>query len=369
MNEPTATVISMPEEPPAPSGSSIPSRSLRKYRGGFSTSICDIFRDPHRRTDCCAVACCGVLSSDRSRYLLTGERPRPLWVRVLTYLIIPALFIAAMNYFAVEIPVEDGNGGEDSGEKGDDEQQQTQKVAPPELFWALIFYISVIVTCGFMRNRENRKMIMMKLYEERARERGEEVDLVRLNMYLSRHNLDTTRAHRCCSCCYAHDHEFYDETAGMMQRDDLGENEERDEDFCTRLWDCLSTTFWCCQCWCQFCGICAIAQEEREVNRLTGNDEPKLDYLTFQPYQEYYPAIQILRENQSKSVMGHLRAISELSSKLLKNVAAVVVILALFALSNIDSNFTWENLIVLFLTLLQYVTSIYYLPICLYIIL
>lgn len=48
-----------------------------------------------------------------------------------------------------------------------------------------------------------------------------------------------------------------------------------------------------------------------------------------------------------------MRAISDLSSKLLKNVAVVLVVLILFALSDINSNFTWENMIVLLLTLGQ----------------
>lgn len=51
--------------------------------------------------------------------------------------------------------------------------------------------------------------------------------------------------------------------------------------------------------------------------------------------------------------MKHLHALSELSTKLLKNVIAVLVILLLFALSDINSNFTFENMVVLLLTLGQ----------------
>lgn len=122
----------------------------------YQTSICDIFRDPHRRTDCCALACCGVLSSDRTRYLLTGKRPPPLWVRVLAYLIIPALLIAAMNYFAISIPVESkdesGESGNDQSNNGEDGQgeQQYEKVAPPELFWTFWVYIICLVVYGFV---------------------------------------------------------------------------------------------------------------------------------------------------------------------------------------------------------------------------
>lgn len=140
-NTPIAnTVVSMPEDEPSSAqrqaAALSPSHNLRTYRGGFHTSICDIFRDPHRRTDCCAVACCGVLSSDRSRYLLTGKRPPPLWIRMGMYLLIPVLFIAAMNYWAVDVPV------------GDD--GETQKAAPAEIFWPFVVYLIALITYGFV---------------------------------------------------------------------------------------------------------------------------------------------------------------------------------------------------------------------------
>lgn len=193
---------------------------------------------------------------------------------------------------------------------------------------------------------------MKKLYEERSRDRGEEANPQQLQSFLHRHHTDVSRAHCCCSPCYAHDHVFHDET-GMISRDSRDEDEEIEHDFCTRLWDCLASTFWCCGCWFQCFGCCALAQEEREVNRLTGHAQHKIDYLTFQPYSEYYPSIQNLQENRISSPWKHMRAISDLSSKLLKNVAVVLVVLILFALSDINSNFTWENMIVLLLTLGQ----------------
>jgi len=205
-----------------------------------------------------------------------------------------------------------------------------------------------------MKNQGTRKAIMQRLYEERASERGEEVDPQQMVSFLLRHNLDIKRAHTCWSCFYTHDYQFIDES-GMVNNNDMDEDEEDNEgDFCSNLWGCLSRTFWCCGCWFQFFGCCGIAQEEREVNRLTGHDGiPKIDYITFQPYEEYYPAIVDLRESQNKSLWAHMRTISELSSKLLKNVLAVLVFIILFALSDLDSNFSWENLIILFLTLGQ----------------
>jgi len=326
------------------------SRRRKTYRGGFHTSICDIFRDPHSRTDCCAVACCGVLASDRNRYLLSGERP-PLWRRVLLYFVIPFLFIGAIGYFTVDVPVVED--GEDGGDGGDGEL--TMKVPPLGILWSFYAYIGIISIWAWWSKRQLRTQIMTKLYEEWSRESGQELNQQQLRAFLRRHNLDLSRAHYSCSCCYTHDNYFYSERDEWNSQSlEGGDNNEcPDEDCCTKFWDFLSQMFWCCGCWCQCCGACAIAQEEREVNRLTRYEQQEIDYITFQPYSEYFPSIQYLRENQIKSPWEHLQATSELSRKILRNVAGVLILLILFALSDIDSNFTWENMIVVLLTLGQ----------------
>lgn len=258
-------------------------------------------------------------------------------------MVIPLVFVGTMNYFSVDVQVEDENG-----------EQKTITAPNPPIFWSFVVYIIFIVIYGFMRNQSTRKEIMMKLYEERSRERGEETEPLQVHRYLRRHNQDVIRAHCCWSFCYSHDHDYVDDTTGMIHRTAReDQEEEHDEDFCTRLWDCLSKAFWCCGCWCQCCGLCALAQEEREVNRITGNVEHKIDYLTFQPYSEYYPSIQTLKDSQIRSAWKHVSTISDLSSKLLKNVAVVLLTLLLFALSDINASFTWENMIVLLLTLFQ----------------
>jgi hypothetical protein len=125
-----------------PSGNSSNRQRRRYYRGGFSTSICDIFKNPNSSTDCCAVACCGVLSSDRNRYLMTGKRPPALWIRVLIFFIIPTLFIAAMSYFAVDIPMPSSS--EEEGENKQEEGSQPTKAAPPGIFWSFVIYMAVV---------------------------------------------------------------------------------------------------------------------------------------------------------------------------------------------------------------------------------
>jgi RsiW-degrading membrane proteinase PrsW (M82 family) len=253
------------------------------------------------------------------------------------YLIIPALFIASLNYFAVEVTY--GNNDQD----GD---TTTIKVKPLPLRLAFYAYLIFLGIRGRMEKRKTRNELMTKLYREQAAARGEEVDPNQMARYLHQHRLDVLRAHSSYSCCYTHDLPL----DGNNESDDVAE-----EDCCSRFWYCLSMTFWnaCCGMWCQCYSACAIAQEEREIERLTGNVEPKMDYITFQPFVEYFPAIQDLNTNQISSFREHARAISKLSVKLLKHVAAVLAILVLFALSDIDKNFTFANMIVLLLTLFQ----------------
>ncbi len=268
----------------------IPQR--RTYRGGFSTSICDIFRNPARRTDCCAVACCGVLSSDRTRYLLTGERPPPLWKRVAMYLIVPAIFIAAMNYFAVDVPLPadyDDSSSSSYNKPGDDSSKEsdsgprTTKVAPLPLVVSFYVYIIILFARGRREKQKTRQDIMAKIYIERARERGEEVDALQLQQIIRSYSWDTWAAHRRYSC-YRHDYEYGADGVMVVGPDVDQDGQVIEQDFCSRLWDCLSKTFFgaCCSCWCQCCSICALAQEEREINRLTGNEEHTMDYITFQ---------------------------------------------------------------------------------------
>ncbi|KAK1736614.1 hypothetical protein QTG54_012636 [Skeletonema marinoi] len=308
-----AVPVSISSEPDGGLSSPAPA-NRREFRGGFSSSICDIFRDPSRRTDCCSIACCGVLSSDRNRYLLFGELPPPLWRRLLMYLIIPALFIASLNYFAVEVTIP-ANG---SSYGNNDQQAITVILRRSKLaFYAYLIFLGIR---GRLEKRKTRTEIMKKLYRERAEARGEAVvDPNQVTRYIHQHRLDVIRAHSSYSCCYAHD----------LPLDDNNEFEDAvEEDSCSRFWDCLSKTFWnaCCGMWCQCCSACAIAQEEREIERLTGN---------------------------TRSFVQHAKAISKLSVKLLKNLAAVLAILVLFALSDIDKNFTFANMIVLLLTLCQ----------------
>lgn len=129
---------------------------------------------------------------------------------------------------------------------------------------------------------------MKKLYEERASARGETVDSNQLLLFLERSRYDTFTPHRFC-WCFAVDDMFFEDGVVAPAENRQGDISELEADFCTRLWSCLANAFWasCCGCWCQCCSICAVAQEEREVNRLTGNEDYTMDYVTFQVSYQY----------------------------------------------------------------------------------
>lgn len=74
------------------------------YRG-FSTSIAGSFQSLNEeRIDACSLVCCGVLQSDRDRYLLTGTRPPSCWRRTITHIIFPVSIFMVACYAAVKVP-------------------------------------------------------------------------------------------------------------------------------------------------------------------------------------------------------------------------------------------------------------------------
>jgi len=54
------------------------------------------------------------------------------------YFVIPSLLLAAMNYFAEDVTVEDENG-----------ESQTYKVPSAKLLWMLIVYVMFLICLGF----------------------------------------------------------------------------------------------------------------------------------------------------------------------------------------------------------------------------
>ena len=209
---------------------------------GFSTSICDMFRN---KSDCCALACCGILSHDRTRYLLTGEYP-PSWrTRLFFHLILPLLIFITAGYCAVFI-----------------KNQNVNEAVSTGLILLLLGYI----LSGCISARQNR----LHLREE---------ILIKAGRRNEHSQLYAEHAHGFCFGCYP--------TNGPWDQWDDDHNESstlESEDMCRKLWKFFAKIFCglCAGCFCQVCGICALAQESREVEMLVEPKETWIDYVSFE---------------------------------------------------------------------------------------
>lgn len=231
-------------------------RRRKVYRGGFHSSICDLFSDPSRRADCCALACCGILQSDKNRYLLNGERPS-WWERIAINCGIPlAALIIMIVVGALVTP------------KNEDFQKA--------YFWCTILTFFAIVAAICIRGRlirmRLRREIMKRMHEKRGG------DAVERAVYLSTYEKDICCSQMTCCGCYSNDVTF------AIDDSDEEPEDGPQPDFCTRIFQNIGSLccFACCQCWCQCCGMCAIGQEEREISALVPKHRQLIDYMTFE---------------------------------------------------------------------------------------
>lgn len=96
--------------------------------------------------------------------------------------------------------------------------------------------------------------------------------------------------------------------------------------------------------------MCAIGQEDREIQLLLDKRDLQVDYITFQPFIEYYPQILALRNAGDDRLTRHWKALSLLSFNLIKILAICLTTLTIVALLQLDPKFQIENLIVVVAT-------------------
>ena len=308
-----STVETSPRQTATPSQQA-PLRLRRYYRGGFSTSICDLFSDTYDRSSFCALACCGILLQDRTNYVLTQELPPPLWRRALVN-------GGGLILFAVIGTMVWENG--------------------------LLGIITAFVLWGIYGTNlrsQVRKRIMDMLHPP-VPLRDEDGCCA-----------DHRRAHRCCACIPS-DILYHAQTDGEEPDDD---DITVNRDACNHLWTLLSNIFFgCFGCWWNCCGMCASAQEDREMRKLFPREKFRMDYITMQPYSEYYPDIQTLRRSQDGSLWAHLKTMSKLSTTLVRIVAIGLLILLALSVLHIFKHFRIENVLVVVLTLFQAFAVVY----------
>jgi len=94
------------------------------------------------------------------------------------------------------------------------------------------------------------------------------------------------------------------------------------------------------------CGVCALAQEGRQVDFLIPPEKRRLDYVTLQPFMEYFNEIRTLRKEENAHLWSHFTALSKLSRILVKALIAVIAFLVLVAAVLSPTKFQWGNMMV-----------------------
>jgi len=175
----------------------------------------------------------------------------------------------------------------------------------------------------------------------------------------SENQYDGACSHTLCGC--------YPIDKANKQEEDM----EDDTRNTTTKEDCVNTCFAflsaaCCgiffKCWAQCGSVCALAQEAREVRLLLAPKLQRLDFITHQPFAEYYGDVYFLRQSW-KGMLGsdakktgwgpHIRALSTLSRYLLLLFIAVTAVIILTERLNPRANFQWGDAFVLLMTFLQ----------------
>jgi hypothetical protein len=296
-----------------PSSSVAPSSSAA-YRG-FSSSIAGQFQSvENERVDACSLVCCGILQNDRDRYIMEGVKAPNLTRRITTHILVPlAILLLAMDC-ALHIPI-----------------AWLNQLISTALVVLLIGYFIMQCCKGRWKREKNRKRVLLKKYDmlHGGVHQDEEDDEDRLNnssYWLGQSPWDLHCAHTFIGC--------YQRDVVYSGPADGDESTDRPvftppNNLCGCLWNVFTMSL-CgiCGCHLQLCGMCATAQEGREIDKMQQSSVVRRDYISFEPVLMYAPAIWQLRTDQSKNLFTHLTALSTLSKSLLKNsaIAAVLVL-------------------------------------------
>jgi len=308
-----------------------------RYRGGFSTSLCDLFSNPSRRSDCCAITCCGLFVSDRTHHLLNIS-DTPWWETWVKRLCVNCMFPAvamlvatimiAPLYYADQDPATNDEGAGDS---------QDTVFAAVSLVYLVIM---IAIPCGLIIRGQNhrirlRRAVMEKMRNATISDQGGDDsvswgDDAPSSTHMDGGYLATVAPHATfpCACCLVVDNL----PEGGLNTENYEDQHPRDA--CSVLWSWVACL--CCKAscikWCQCCGMCAVGQEDREIQRLMPKSALLIDYVTFQPFADYYSKILAVRKAQDGSALSHLRSMSALSTIMLKALGVAFLIISVASL-------------------------------------
>jgi len=271
------------------------------YRGGFNTSISHLFLSPETRVvDCCSIMCCGILQNEYNHHFLTGGRSKPknFSQRFLWYIFIPVFTFGLASYVAVHF--------------------HDESFSPLISTILALFSFGWILYLSFkssLRRGQFRLALVRWLKFHGNQEASLDIDVTAIDdQRIGRDDVDLPK----CTSCVHRSCAFY--PVDYDDEHDLDTFENKELDFCSLASICGSKLFcgFLCGCWFQCCGVCALAQEGRQVTKLVSAERRMVDYVTFERYYEYYERIKKLRLDKDRSIFNHYQALSKLSRMLLK---------------------------------------------------
>lgn len=375
------------------------------YRGGFSTSIVDSLFALHGHSDCCALTCCGILLYDRNTFLLTGKRPswkgRFLGGAVLLAIIVCFVAFAAVSSSSADAV--DSNNPEGYDDQADQYTSSPESTEEPDSsrhptvqdnqtvhgIWSLLMGLLAGLLFYFLymlayHRFYARRFLMARMYDERvcsstasderqspsSRTATTTTRLVAtpahadLGEFLKLQEPSIRSATSICGCIPKDAILIVDPSATTNDDDAIDRRKEPDcgSDFCHWIWKALNCLCCgaCCGCWCQCLGLCATAQEDRELQRMLPREKFLLDYITFQPFEEYAPKLNALRETKDNNMLKHMEALSQLSKLLVRVLLLFLGCMTVIAFTGVDPSFQPVHLAVVALVLFQAFVIVYF---------
>lgn len=294
---------------------------------GLSSSITHIFTSSaNARIDCCALSCCGILQSDYNRYIILGKKAPTFKYRCLHHVLVPLIIFCTAGFCSVRI----------------------RNIFVAEVVCtALLFFCFAWIILGCWRSTMKRSVARQELLRK---VKGVSTGRVVESMddeeeLLGQSSFEMRCVHRSCGC-YPND--LPNEQDGWSQEQRSLQDKDDSTNFLSKLSRCFTNLFFgiCCKYHWQFFGICALAQEGREIDSLVPREKRQLDYITFQSYMAYYNPIRILRREQNGWLIHHYQALSKLSRMILKTFGFVMFLLVCVVVGFQPKNFHFGNLFV-----------------------
>lgn len=279
--------------------------AFRGFSTSFSHSFVDQFDD---KGDTCSLACCGLLQAQRNRFLFVGNAPSLFALQFTIFVVVPAfLFAAGVNLICKPV------------------RQKHEFSAGVALLVITTLYFLVQMVRKTLDQVWMRREVLKRKYglEENA---GWVDGQSRNNPYeaedaylMGQTRCDLFCAHIPCGC-YEGDVAYED-----MEAPQPG-------NMCDCMWQ--STMACCCEYlqnrFFQCCGVCGVAQESRDIDKMFPPHHRAFDYVTMQPVLEYYSFVLDVRVSKMSWEFSRFLSLSSLSRNIFHAFLTSGLAIALF---------------------------------------